>query len=377
MRLLAVLTSAMIASLGPVACSSENGTPSVLPMSQGGSTTATGQGGNGQGGNVTTTTTLPSGGTATGGAVGSGGTTLTGGTTSTGGVTAKGGTTSTGGVTAKGGTTSTGGVAAKGGTTSTGGATSTGGVTAKGGTTSTGGVTATGGATGSGGTTSTTTNPPITGSTGFTTRYWDCCKPSCSWTTAVPSCAKDGTTRITDRNAKSGCDSGGSAFECFDFSPWYDSATNLSYGFVAHNGVNCGACFTLQFTGEGHYGANPGATAIKGKQMVVQAINIGGIDSNQFDILIPGGGVGAMTAGCSAQWGNIDIGSTSGGFLTACNNDVTCAKNKCATAFAGKPGLLAGCDWFFGWFAGADNPNIVYKPVTCPSQITQKTGVSG
>ena len=334
MRHLAV-SSALLLVLGiPFGCDSAPPS-SVLVMASGGATTNPGQGGSSG-----TTTTSPS----------SGGTTIA-------------------SSTAKGGTQS-------GGNTATGGSLVTGGNTAKGGTQS-GGVTATGGVTGSGGTTSTTTNAPITGNTGFTTRYWDCCKPSCAWTTSVPSCAKDGTTKITDRNAKSGCDSGGTAFECFDFSPWYDASTNLAYGFAAHNGVACGACFMLQFTGEGHYGANPGATAIKGKQMIIQAINIGGIDSNQFDLLVPGGGVGAMTAGCSAQWGNIDIGNTSGGILAACNNDVTCAKNKCATAFAGKPGMLAGCDWFVGWFAGADNPNVIYKSVTCPSQITAKTGVSG
>jgi len=222
------------------------------------------------------------------------------------------------------------------------------------------------------------TNPPITGSNGFATRYWDCCKPSCSWTTSVPSCGKDGTTRITDKNAKSGCDSGGSAFECYDFSPWFDASTNLSYGFAAHNGVACGSCFMLQFTGEGNSGANAGASALKGQQMIVQAINIGGIDSNQFDILIPGGGVGAMTNGCSAQWGSsTDFGSTYGGLLSECKNDASCMKGKCDSVFGKFPALLAGCNWFTGWYSSADNPKVIYKKVSCPSQITSKSGISG
>jgi hypothetical protein len=242
-----------------------------------------------------------------------------------------------------------------------------------GGTSSAGGSNSAGGSVSSG-----STNPPITGSNGFATRYWDCCKPSCAWTTSVPSCGKDGTSRITDKNAKSGCDSGGNAFECYDFSPWYDASTNLSYGFAAHNGVACGSCFMLQFTGDGNSGPNAGASALKGQQMVVQAINIGGIDSNQFDLLIPGGGVGAMTNGCSAQWGSsTDFGATYGGLLTECKGDASCMKGKCQSVFGSFPALLAGCNWFTGWYNSADNPKVIYQKVTCPSQITSKSGISG
>jgi hypothetical protein len=242
-----------------------------------------------------------------------------------------------------------------------------------------GGSSGKGGSTGGGGVSSPgTTNPPITGSNGWATRYWDCCKPSCSWTTNVPSCQKDGTSKITDKNAKSGCEGGGSAFECYDFSPWYDASTNMSYGFAAKNGVNCGSCWMLQFTGEGNSGANPGAAALKGQQMVVQAINIGGIDQNQFDLLIPGGGVGLMTEGCKAQWGSsTDLGVTYGGLLAECKGDATCMKGKCQSVFGSFPALKAGCDWFTGWYSSADNPKVIYKQVSCPSQITSKTGVSG
>jgi hypothetical protein len=152
----------------------------------------------------------------------------------------------------------------------------------------------------------------------------------------------------------------------------------MAYGFAAHNGVACGACFELQFTGEGNSGPNPGAQAIKGKQMIIQVINIGGIGSDQFDLLIPGGGVGAMTNGCSSQWGSsTDFGATYGGLLTECNGDATCMKGKCTSVFGSFPGLLAGCNWFAGWFSSADNPKLIYKSVPCPSQITSKSGVSG
>jgi hypothetical protein len=262
------------------------------------------------------------------------------------------------------------------------GPTGSGGVISSGGAPSRGGAGGgAGGSNGQGGTSGGvsgpgSTNPPITGSNGFTTRYWDCCKPSCAWTTNVPSCQKDGSTRITDKNAKSGCE-GGPAFECYDFSPWYDAATNMSYGFAAHNGVPCGACFMLQFTGEGNSGPNAGAAALKGQQMVVQAINIGGIDNAQFDLLIPGGGVGALN-GCATQWGSsTDLGVQYGGLLSECGGDANCMKGKCQSVFGSMPALLAGCNWFTGWFSSADNPKVIYKQVSCPSQLTSKSGISG
>jgi hypothetical protein len=264
-----------------------------------------------------------------------------------------------------------------------GGIPSSGGSSARGGAGSSGGVTGTGGATargGAGGVVSPgTTNPQITGTNGWASRYWDCCKPSCSWTAncnpPVPSCDKGGTTRIGS-DAKNGCEGGGSAFECYDFSPWYESGTNMAYGFAAYNGVACGTCFELQFTGGSNSGDNPGAAALKGQQMIVQVINIGGIAANQFDLLIPGGGVGAMSAGCTAQWGNVDLGVTYGGLLSECAGDCTCMKGKCSSVFGSISLLKAGCDWFTGWFNCADNPQLVYKQVSCPTQLTSKTGVA-
>jgi len=73
--------------------------------------------------------------------------------------------------------------------------------------------------------------------TGQTTRYWDCCKPSCGWpgkaavNSPVRSCARSGNP-LTDMNARNGCESGGTAFMCTDQSPWAIN-DNLSYGFAA------------------------------------------------------------------------------------------------------------------------------------------------
>ena len=60
-----------------------------------------------------------------------------------------------------------------------------------------------------------------------------------------------------------------------------------------------------------------------------------------------------------------------------CNGSASCVSQKCASVFAGKPDLIAGCSWFTGWYAAADNPKVVYKQVSCPTQITSKTTVSG
>jgi hypothetical protein len=162
---------------------------------------------------------------------------------------------------------------------------------------------------------------------------------------------------------------------CWSGSPWSVSDT-LSYGFAAVTGGNyvCGRCYELQFTGSGHSGTNAGATSLNGKTMIVQVINNGGVGGDQFDLLIPGGGVGDRNA-CTTQWGTSDLGSQYGGYLSACNGSKSCVQQKCDSVFAGKPELQAGCSWFLGWFNAADNPNLVFKQTACPSAITQRSGL--
>ncbi len=125
--------------------------------------------------------------------------------------------------------------------------------------------------------------------TGTTTRYWDCCKPSCAWPgkTALLAGSNPVTTcdisdnPLTDYNAASGC-SGGSAYMCSNESPWAVS-DDLAYGYAAVNIAGgsedswCCACYELTFT----------SGAVAGKKMVVQATNTGGdLGSNQFDISV-------------------------------------------------------------------------------------------
>ncbi|CAO3701996.1 unnamed protein product [Rhizopus stolonifer] len=202
-----------------------------------------------------------------------------------------------------------------------------------------------------------------------TTRYWDCCKASCSWSgkadvsSPVKSCKKDGVTAITDSNTQSGCN-GGSSYMCNDNQPWAVS-DDLSYGFAAASITGgsesswCCACYELTFT----------STAVKGKKLVVQVTNTGGdLGSStdaHFDLQIPGGGVGIFN-GCQSQWSapSDGWGQRYGGVSSA--SDCSSLPSE----------LQAGCKWRFNWFKNADNPSATFKQVTCPKEISSKTGCS-
>ena len=125
--------------------------------------------------------------------------------------------------------------------------------------------------------------PVIAQTAGKTTRYWDCCKPSCAWprdgiTAPVRSCTGYDVV-LKDVNAKSSC-GGGGAYTCSDQTPWAVSDT-LAYGFAsvsaAGGDAKCCGCYELSFT----------SGPVSGKKMVVQATNTGGdVGSTQFDIAV-------------------------------------------------------------------------------------------
>ncbi|THX80629.1 hypothetical protein D6D04_04472 [Aureobasidium pullulans] len=199
--------------------------------------------------------------------------------------------------------------------------------------------------------------------TGKTTRYWDCCKGSCSWpgkadvSAPVTTCDKNDSP-LTDANTASACD-GGSAYMCSDQSPWAVS-DDLAYGFAAVNIAGgsedswCCSCYKLTFT----------TTSIAGKSMIVQATNTGGdLGSNQFDLAIPGGGVGIFNA-CTDEYNapSSGWGAQYGGI----------SSNTCSTF---PKALQSGCNFRFGdWFEGADNPEVEFERVACPAAITAKSG---
>ena len=207
---------------------------------------------------------------------------------------------------------------------------------------------------------------PVSGGrsgTGHTTRYWDCCKPSCSWSgkanvnSPVKACLADGVT-AADVNAQSGCN-GGNSYMCSNQQPFAVNST-LAYGFAAASMIGAGesdlccSCGLLNF--------NSGAPA--GKQMVVQITNTGSdLYSNHFDIAMPGGGFGIFN-GCVNQW-NVSAdkwGQTYGGVSSAdqCNNLPS--------------QLQKGCDWRWDFLNGGDNPDVSFVQIECPAEITAISG---
>ncbi|MBN2718552.1 MAG: hypothetical protein JXX14_22095 [Deltaproteobacteria bacterium] len=218
------------------------------------------------------------------------------------------------------------------------------------------------------------------GATGKTTRYWDCCKPSCGWNnggyTPTTCCTQSNSVHTNSWDSQSGC-AGGDVYTCWSNRPWAVNS-KLAYGFTAvqagSSQFGCGECIQLEFT----------SGTVEGKTMIVQVTNIGGdVSSNQFDLMIPGGGVGLFD-GCSKQWGvsSSELGSTYGGFYDWClKNENTlmaaleCTIDKCNSVFANKPDLKDGCMWFIKWFRGANNPAVKWQKVNCPQELKAISGM--
>ena len=268
---------------------------------------------------------------------------------------------------------------------------------------------------------------------GWNTRYWDACKPHCSWlressndlsradTSSNEAYAKD---LMTARNCNihdveiptftlgnvskswmgyegtnSACTDAKTdgAFTCTDMAPIAVNE-NLSYAYVAGTADGkCGKCYHLQY--DGHFKDEfennpPKAThkALKGKHMVVMASNIGhdvaggntSLPAGQFDLMVPGGGVGAFNAlSVQVNGQNVNWGAGFGGFLTECQKNTncgtegslecyqTCINDMCDAAFgnAGLPNLLRGCHWFAEWYMAADNPTYYIEEVECPQYL--------
>ena len=262
------------------------------------------------------------------------------------------------------------------------------------------------------------------GNKGWNSRYWDACKPHCSWisngqegktdTTTQESYVKGMTTarncNIHDvevptftlghavqqywfgfegTNSACGNAKEKGVFTCTDMAP---SAVNqnLSYAYVAGPGsqTTCGKCFHLQYDGSfkdasGNNAPKETHKALKGKHIVVMTSNIGhDVENGQFDLMVPGGGVGAFDAlSTQVNGANINWGAGFGGFLTECQSKhgydnklevyQECVKDMCDAAFgsAGLPNLLRGCHWFADWYMAADNPTYHWEEVECPQYL--------
>ncbi len=281
---------------------------------------------------------------------------------------------------------------------------------------------------------------------GVTTRYWDGCRPSCSFIGNIGkpnpwiisrACAKDGTSEIPLIYLNPRSNEWGTyytavpcakeadqawprsqtykdwvsdhpdfpkeshAYTCFDMAPHVVNDT-LAYAFAAtlETTLACGKCAQLQFNNDWTYDSKPRVThrALKGKTLIVMANNTGTVGENHFDIMIPGGGLGAFD--CFSEQIGLpkgsfppQLGRVMGGLLSDCifpaGEDAAkygttsdrftldtwqkCLSDKCHKAFDGKPkNLLDGCLWHAEWFMAADNPEVEWIEVPCPKYFTDK-----
>lgn len=225
---------------------------------------------------------------------------------------------------------------------------------------------------------------------GFASRYWDCCKPSCSWNeNAGGNLAKQCDSRgnlINDPGSQSMCN-GGNAGACVSQIPFtIDGCTTYGFAFAAvpaSNGGKCGHCYELTFTGEGHYNStnvNTKRLKTEGKKLIVMASNVGGdVTQGQFDVMIPGGGFGIFD-GCSNKMGWGPQGEQYGGLLSECEKSTnysagkykSCLTEKCNSAFSSDPVAKQGCLFLANWMNSAGNPEHTYKEVECPDVLKQK-----
>lgn len=218
---------------------------------------------------------------------------------------------------------------------------------------------------------------------GWATRYWDCCKPHCAWSgkggKMTKGCDASGN-RINDSEANSMCN-GGPSGTCLDQIPQVYNDT-LAFAFAAvpgSAGGECGKCFDLVFTGKGKYASDNNLAKLKGKHLIVIASNIGyDVEAGQFDIMIPGGGVGIYN-GCSRfNWGS--QGAQYGGLLSECETESnytaskykSCLTSKCEKSFANDPKAKEGCLFLANWMNAAGNPLHNFKEVECPQQLLNK-----
>ena len=105
------------------------------------------------------------------------------------------------------------------------------------------------------------------------------------------------------------------------------------------------------------------------------------VSGGQFDVMIPGGGVGIYNGTQGYGWG--DLGAQSGGLLSDCENSVgwdgdlltkrkNCLIQKCNSSFANDSEAKSGCLFLANFMEAAGNPKHTYKEVKCPSVLSSK-----
>lgn len=226
---------------------------------------------------------------------------------------------------------------------------------------------------------------------GWATRYWDGCMPSCSWSANAGSntaktCSANGKTE-SNGSGGSVCD-GGSNAACLSQIPFtVDGCTEMGFAFAAvpaSNGGQCGKCFQLTFTGTGKYETKENHKALAGKKLIIMVSNIGSdVNQGQFDIMIPGGGYGMYNGLGGYNWGS--QGNQYGGLLSDCESEIgyssstgllqkrkDCLIKKCGSAFGSDTQAKEGCLFLANFMEAAGNPNHNYVEVECPEVLKSR-----
>ena len=218
----------------------------------------------------------------------------------------------------------------------------------------------------------------------WTTGYWDCCKPSCSFpgkgSTTGPTrfCDFETGEDVSDANELSIC-VGGRGAACADQVPFtVQEKLSMSFAAAAVDGIsgltgdeNCGQCFHLQWVDDEFSWGGGAAPEIVGWNHLIQVTNIGFDVSgdHSFDLQIPGAGQGLFNTACSSQFpgftdGDFDCDNNYGG----CNDVSGCARLPEA--------LRAGCEWRYSpayrWLEAngkSNNPITRFRRIKCPDDL--------
>jgi len=229
--------------------------------------------------------------------------------------------------------------------------------------------------------------PPTESGAAATTRYFDGCKASCSWSSniaaplaqgPVTSCGgpmAPGESQPTQSNsdAPNVCAGGGAgsgvAYGCMSESPF--TVSSQRYGFAAAN-LPCCQCYELTFQAP---------SPVAGETMIVQVTNSGDdLGEKHFDLLIPGGGFGVFN-GVTREGGRPpngdplfpdDVWGAQEGLWGQRYGGVSAGED-CADLPAP---AVTGCQWRFAseGLRGADNPAVTYTRVACPPELYKKSG---
>ena len=226
---------------------------------------------------------------------------------------------------------------------------------------------------------------PQPGDKNTMTHYWDCSKPSCSWPGKPGKPSSWCKMNAPDKSLPGPTDEtsvadGGDAITCSTQYPWIAQDADgkkVLYGFAARSGETpaCGQCYKLDFD-----------NARNIDHAIVMVTNGGDSQEGNFDLLVPGGGVGQKN-GCYQGPNGTDTMYEKGWNLKAVQDQVPYggfenSENSCDVAFPEDAAARTAChEVLFGVFEqlgcneGSYPGSIIINnatPVTCPSSLQDK-----